>query len=90
MAYDPVNLGDRRGSLPLSSPYGVDRFDRAQARASGPTAGDWLTLSGAASSRLVRADGAVAADTAHLGVHGQDLARIARGEISYEAWLAER
>lgn len=95
MAYEPIEkIGDRRRSSPaagpVASPFGADRYDRAQLRAGGWTSGDWLTLSGAASSRIEPLNGVVASDTAHLGVHGRDLARIARGETSYEAWLAER
>lgn len=92
MAYEPVDkIGERRIANPaVASPFGTDRYDRAQPRHDGAATGDRLSLSGAASHRIQPITAVVASDTAHLGVHGRDLARIARGELSYESWLTER
>lgn len=96
MAHEPVDkIGDRRrttaAAAALVSPFGTDRYDRTQVRSTGgANAGDRLTLSGAASSRIDPINAMQASDTAHLGVHGRDLASIARGEVSYESWLAQQ
>lgn len=95
MAYEPVEkLGDRRIANPaathVASPFGTDRYDRAQPRPEGAAPGDRLSLSGAASHRIQPISNVHASDTAHLGVHGRDLAAIARGELSYESWLTEK
>lgn len=92
MAYEPVEkLGERRIANPaVASPFGTDRYERAQPRPEGAPTGDRLSLSGAAAHRIQPITAIVASDTAHLGVHGRDLAAIARGELSYESWLTER
>lgn len=94
MAYEPVEkIGDRKrtmaASAALVSPFGTDQYDRTQVRAPGGNAGDRCTLSGVASTRITPINGLLASDTAHLGVHGRDLAAIARGETTYESWLAQ-
>ena len=100
MAQPIRNIGDAtsrsaHGPEHVSHAHGVERTHAAHRVGSvEPTTterSDGVALSGQAQARTeYRNHGQMVREAAHQGIHGQDLARIARGEVSLEDFIAQR
>lgn len=93
MAHHPIEFVTERRARPAGtpSPFGVDLYSRGAALPGPTPAGDGLSLSEAARSRIPGPVHPWAASGPVPGaIPGRDLARLARGEIRYEAYLAQR
>ena len=103
MAQPIRNIGDvtsrpAHGPDHASHSHGVERTHgiqpSTQVGAVEPTTterSDGVALSGQAQARTeYRNHGQMVREAAHQGIHGKDLARIARGEVSLEDFVAQR